>query len=88
RYFPDPDLPPVFLDRSLLCPMRNGIPELPEQKKERFLREYGLNPYEAGLLTGEKALAGYYEEVVGFGVDSREAAHWILDELLRIRKEA
>ncbi len=88
RYFPDPDLPPVFLDRSLLCLIRNGIPELPEQKKERFLREYGLNPYEAGLLTGEKALADYYEEVVGFGVDSREAAHWILDELPRIRKDA
>ncbi len=88
RYFPDPDLPPVFLDRSLLRQIRNGIPELPEQKKDRFLRDYGLSSYEAGLLTGEKALADYYEEVVGFGVCPGEAAHWILDELLRIRKEA
>ena len=88
RYFPEPDLPPVILDSRTVRRIEDEIPELPEQKKERFLREYGLSQYETDILAGTKALADYFEEVVGFGIRPGEAANWILGELLRIRKDA
>ncbi|MBI2178236.1 MAG: aspartyl/glutamyl-tRNA amidotransferase subunit B, partial [Candidatus Tectomicrobia bacterium] len=64
RYFPDPDLVPLAVGREWLDKVRAQLPELPDAKRERFQREYGLPPYDAEVLTEERALADYYESVV------------------------
>ncbi|MEM1818581.1 MAG: Asp-tRNA(Asn)/Glu-tRNA(Gln) amidotransferase subunit GatB [Sulfolobales archaeon] len=64
RYFPDPDLPPIKLPANLIDEVRSKIPELPDQRVERFLKMYGLSEYLANVLVAEKALADYYEECV------------------------
>jgi len=87
RYFPEPDLPPVILETAVVEKIDAGLPELPEQKKERFIKQYGLSEYETDILVGNKALAHYFEEVVGFGIRPKEAANWILVELLRVLKD-
>lgn len=87
RYFPEPDLPPVFIQEKEIQKMRKQLPELPAQKRERFLKKYGLNETDTDILIGNKALANYFEEVVGFGVSAKEASNWILVELLRVLKD-
>lgn len=87
RYFPDSDLLPVILDDNIIQKIDGELPELPEQKKARFLEQYGLSEYETDILVGNKALAYYFEEVVGLGIRPKEAANWILVELLRVLKD-
>jgi aspartyl-tRNA(Asn)/glutamyl-tRNA(Gln) amidotransferase subunit B len=87
RYFPEPDLLPVILDSMTIQEIEDHLPELPEQKKDRFFSQYGLSKYETDILVGDKALAGYFEEVVSFGIDPKDAANWILVELLRVLKD-
>ena len=87
RYFPDSDLLPVILDDNIIQKIDGELPELPEQKKARFLEQYGLSEYETDILVGNKALAHYFEEVVGLGIRPKEAANWILVELLRVLKD-
>lgn len=87
RYFPEPDLTPVILDNAMVQKIEEELPELPEQKKDRFLSQYGLSKYETDILVGDKTLAGYFEEVAGFDIDPKEAANWILVELLRVLKD-
>jgi aspartyl-tRNA(Asn)/glutamyl-tRNA(Gln) amidotransferase subunit B len=82
RYFPDPDLLPVEVDAALIEAVRATLPELPDQKAERFSRQYGLSPYDAGVLTGSRELAEYYEEVVRTtAADPKLAAHWVMGDL-------
>jgi len=64
RYFPDPDLLPVVLDQAFIEQVRATLPELPDQKAARFASQYGLSAYDAGVLTGSRELAAYYEDVV------------------------
>jgi len=87
RYFPEPDLPPLHLDEAFIEKIRNEMPELPDQKKERFVRDYSLSEYDASVLTSEKALAKYFEKSVGAGSSPKLAANWILSEVLRVVKE-
>ncbi|MGI6707376.1 MAG: Asp-tRNA(Asn)/Glu-tRNA(Gln) amidotransferase subunit GatB [Clostridia bacterium] len=87
RYFPEADLLPVVLDDNLIQKIDAELPELPGQKKARFLEQYGLSEYETDILVGNKALAHYFEEVVGLGIRPKEAANWILVELLRVLKD-
>lgn len=87
RYFPEPDLPPVFIQEEEIQKIREQLPELPAQKRERFLNKYDLNETDTDILIGNKVLANYFEEVVGFGVSSKEASNWILVELLRVLKD-
>ena len=88
RYFPDPDLLPVSPSAVMVDEVRRSMPELPEAKTARFLRDYGITPYDAGVLTATRALADYFEAVVKAGATAKSAANWISVELLRRLKDA
>ena len=88
RYFPEPDLLPLAVDAKWLEQIRAAMPELPAAKRARFLRDYGLTDYDAGVLTATRALADYFEEVVREAPDPKTAANWIQSELLGALKEA
>jgi aspartyl-tRNA(Asn)/glutamyl-tRNA(Gln) amidotransferase subunit B len=83
RYFPEPDLVPLEVSEELLEKVRAGLPELPWARRERFVREYRLSPREVEVLLGEPELADYFERVATAVGDGREAANWILTEVLR-----
>ena len=83
RYFPDPDLLPVHVDVAWLGEIETAMPELPAARRERFVRDYGLSAYDAGVLTATRELAGYFEGVVAAGAPPKPAASWIGTELLR-----
>jgi aspartyl-tRNA(Asn)/glutamyl-tRNA(Gln) amidotransferase subunit B len=80
RYFPDPDLLPLKLDKNLIESIKKSLPELPDQKKDRFINDYELNPYEANLLVSEKEISDYFEEVVKTS-DKKLAINWIIGDL-------
>ncbi|MFT5702217.1 MAG: aspartyl-tRNA(Asn)/glutamyl-tRNA(Gln) amidotransferase subunit B [Desulforhopalus sp.] len=82
RYFPCPDLVPVEISDEWIERVRESLPELPNEKKERFEAEYKLPEYDALLLTADKAVADYFEEVVTGGVQPKKASNWIMTELL------
>jgi aspartyl-tRNA(Asn)/glutamyl-tRNA(Gln) amidotransferase subunit B len=83
RYFPDPDLLPIVVTQADIERIRAGMPELPEAKRERFTAQYGLSKYDAATLTGEQALADYYEAVVkSSGGDPKICANWVATDLL------
>lgn len=92
RYFPDPDLLPLEFDQAYVDELAKGLPELPDEKKHRFMNEYGLSAYDAGVLVAERASADYFEEVIN-GVknakrDGKSAANWVINELFgRLKKE-
>jgi aspartyl-tRNA(Asn)/glutamyl-tRNA(Gln) amidotransferase subunit B len=88
RYFPDPDLLPVSVSSAMLEEVRRSMPELPVEKTARFLRDYALTPYDAGVLTASRALADYFEAVVKAGAPPKASANWISVELLRHLKDA
>jgi aspartyl-tRNA(Asn)/glutamyl-tRNA(Gln) amidotransferase subunit B len=88
RYFPDPDLLPVSVSTAMLEQVRRSMPELPAEKMARFLRDYGITRYDAGVLTATRALADYFEAVVKAGSPAKAAANWISVELLRRLKDA
>ncbi|HKJ22195.1 MAG TPA: Asp-tRNA(Asn)/Glu-tRNA(Gln) amidotransferase subunit GatB [Gammaproteobacteria bacterium] len=82
RYFPDPDLLPVEVSEALVEEVRAAMPELPDQKKERFVYEYGLTPYEAAVLTATREAADYFEAVEqASGGEARLAATWVMGDL-------
>jgi len=83
RYFPDPDLLPLKLDQSLIDKLKKELPELPDQKKERFINEHNLSAYEATILVSEKAISDYYEEVIK-ECDKKLATNWITVELFAV----
>ena len=83
RYFPDPDLLPVVVTAETREAIRATLPELPEAKRDRFEQQYGLPRYDATVLTGEAALADYYEAVVkASGADAKLCANWVTTDLL------
>jgi aspartyl-tRNA(Asn)/glutamyl-tRNA(Gln) amidotransferase subunit B len=88
RYFPDPDLLPLAVPEKLIEEIRAEMAELPDAKRDRFLREYGITPYDAGVLTATRALADYFEAAVKAGAPGKSAANWISTELLRRLNEA
>jgi aspartyl-tRNA(Asn)/glutamyl-tRNA(Gln) amidotransferase subunit B len=82
RYFPDPDLLPLAIDEATIDEVRKSLPELPDEKAARFVREHGLSDYDAGVLTASKELAQYYEGVVTrLGSQPKLAANWVMGEL-------
>ncbi len=82
RYFPDPDLLPVAVDAELIEAVRATLPELPDQKKQRFMTEYELSAYDADVLTGTRELADYYEAVVKeVGAEPKLCANWVMGDL-------
>jgi aspartyl-tRNA(Asn)/glutamyl-tRNA(Gln) amidotransferase subunit B len=80
RYFPDPDLLPLVLDAAWVEALRAALPELPDDKRARFIRDYGLSAYDAGVLVAEQATALYFEEVAR-GRDAKQAANWVTGDL-------
>jgi aspartyl-tRNA(Asn)/glutamyl-tRNA(Gln) amidotransferase subunit B len=86
RYFPEPDLPPLVLDRAWIEEIRARLPELPEARRDRFVSGYGLPAYDAGILTGSKAIADYFEECVllmGPG-KAKSISNWLLGDFSRL----
>ncbi|MBI3171329.1 MAG: Asp-tRNA(Asn)/Glu-tRNA(Gln) amidotransferase GatCAB subunit B, partial [Hydrocarboniphaga effusa] len=83
RYFPDPDLLPIVVTQADMEAIRAAMPELPDAMCERFQKQYGLQAYDAAVLTGERALADYYEQVVKLsGADAKLCANWTTTDLL------
>jgi aspartyl-tRNA(Asn)/glutamyl-tRNA(Gln) amidotransferase subunit B len=80
RYFPDPDLLPLKLDAAWVEEIKRGLPELPDEKKARFIKDYGLKAYDAAVLVAEKASADFYEQVAK-GRDGKLAANWVTGDL-------
>jgi aspartyl-tRNA(Asn)/glutamyl-tRNA(Gln) amidotransferase subunit B len=88
RYFPEPDLLPVRVSAAWRDEIARSMPELPDAKRKRFVRDYGITPYDAGVLASSRELADYFEEVVRAGAVGKSAANWIQVELLRQLKDA
>jgi aspartyl-tRNA(Asn)/glutamyl-tRNA(Gln) amidotransferase subunit B len=87
RYFPDPDLLPLEMTQAEVDALKAHLPELPDQKKARFIRDYALTAYDANVLTAERAAADYFEDVA-HGRDAKAAANWVINELAgRLNKE-
>ncbi|MHA1538160.1 MAG: Asp-tRNA(Asn)/Glu-tRNA(Gln) amidotransferase subunit GatB [Alphaproteobacteria bacterium] len=92
RYFPDPDLLPLVLDADWVDTIKAGLPELPDEKKMRFVGELGLSAYDAGVLVAERETADYFEAAIGgkggASRDPKLAANWIISELFARLKKA
>jgi aspartyl-tRNA(Asn)/glutamyl-tRNA(Gln) amidotransferase subunit B len=88
RYFPEPDLLPVQVSAAWKAEIQQKMPELPDAKRARFVREYQITPYDAGVLTETRPLADYFEAVVQAGAPAKTAANWIQTELLRRLNDA
>jgi aspartyl-tRNA(Asn)/glutamyl-tRNA(Gln) amidotransferase subunit B len=80
RYFPDPDLLPLELTAKQIEALKARLPELPDEKKGRFMRDFALSPYDAGVLVAERETADYFERVAK-GRDAKQAANWVINEL-------
>ena len=81
RYFPDPDLLPVVIDDELLVQIKNSLPELPTEKKIRFIDDFGLSKYDAENLTAQKDIADYFESMIVQGADIKLSANWVMGDL-------
>ena len=87
RYFPEPDLPPLKVAREWVEGLRQTLPELPEQRKQRFITDYGLSEYDARLLTQSAELSRYFEETARASGLPKAASNWVKGEVLRRMKE-
>ena len=83
RYFPDPDLPPLVLDATFVDEVRASVPELPRDKRDRFVREMGLTPQAAGVLTGHPRVAAFFEEAATLHGQPARVANFVQSEVLR-----
>lgn len=83
RYFPDPDLVPLRIDERWIEEIRQSLPELPDKKKERFIRDYKIPEYDAEILTSTKAMANYFEECIRLFPEPKTVSNWMMGELLR-----
>lgn len=88
RYFPEPDLARIELSPEYIAARRTEIPELPSDKRERFVRQYGLPAYDASVLTASRALAEYFDAVANLVRDAKSASNWIMGDLLAHLKAA
>ena len=87
RYFPEPDLLPVVIDQAFINSIRATLPELPDAKKTRFAKEFGLNDYDASVLTNNRDMADYFECVAKSSGDAKLAANWVAGELQALLKK-
>jgi aspartyl-tRNA(Asn)/glutamyl-tRNA(Gln) amidotransferase subunit B len=87
RYFPDPDLLPLVLDPEWVSEIKATLPELPDEKRARFSRDYGLSDYDAGVLVSEKEVGAFYEAVAK-GRDAKLAANWVMGDLAGLLNKA
>jgi aspartyl-tRNA(Asn)/glutamyl-tRNA(Gln) amidotransferase subunit B len=87
RYFPDPDLPLLVIDPESIKSLAKSMPELPEKRRDRFIKEYALSEYDAGVLTATRALAEFFEECARLSGQPKAAANWVMGDLLRFYKD-
>ena len=87
RYFPDPDLVPIVIDHAWMAEVRISLPELPLEKRKRFIGDYQIPPYDAGVLTSSRALADYFEEVAKISGKPKVASNWVMGDVLRFLNE-
>jgi len=87
RYFPEPDLVPIVVDREWLEQIRASLPELPDARKKRYIEEFGLPEYDASILTGSKALADFFEEAVSKSKNAKAVSNWMMGDLMRLLKD-
>lgn len=83
RYMPEPDLPPIITSDETIEKYRQELPELPDARRARLEKEYGLSDYDAGIITSSRAMAEYFDAVVGTGADPKLAANWIMGDLAK-----
>jgi len=87
RYFPEPDLPPVFVASEWVAEIKAKLPELPDARRERYIAEHGLTPYLAGQLTASAEVGELFERTLALYPDPRKVGNWIQTELFRLQKE-
>ncbi len=87
RYFPEPDLVPVTIGDAWLREVKESLPELPLSRRRRFIQEYGLPAYDAGVLTQDRKLAEYFEQVARESGDAKLASNWVMSDVLRVLNE-
>lgn len=83
RYMPEPDLPPIVMSEETIEKYRSELPELPDARRARLEKEYGLSDYDAGIITSSRAMAEYFDAVVATGADPKLAANWIMGDLAK-----
>jgi aspartyl-tRNA(Asn)/glutamyl-tRNA(Gln) amidotransferase subunit B len=88
RYFPDPDLPLLVVDREWIKQVERSMPELPESRRKRFVTQYALSEYDAGVLATTRGLADFFEEAAKLSGHPKAAANWIMGDLLRFYKDS
>src|SRR5262249_18255746 len=88
RYFPEPDLPPVFVDEAWLKRLRAQLPELHDARRARYMSTFGLGAYDAEALSTDQWAAALFEDTVASGADPKKAANWIQNDVARLRGES
>jgi len=87
RYFPEPDLPPLTIKEELIQKLKDELPELPDARKQRYISQYGLPEYDAGVLTSSKDLSDFFEEAAKASNNVKAVSNWIMGDMLRILNE-
>jgi aspartyl-tRNA(Asn)/glutamyl-tRNA(Gln) amidotransferase subunit B len=87
RYFPEPDLVPLKVSEAWMARIREKMPELPAARRKRFIEEYGLTEYNAGVLTATREAGDYFERVARVSGDARAAANWVMGDLAALLKD-
>ncbi|HEY5557400.1 Asp-tRNA(Asn)/Glu-tRNA(Gln) amidotransferase subunit GatB [Acetobacterium sp.] len=87
RYFPEPDLVPIIIEEDYIAKIKAALPELPEAKKHRYIKEYKLPEYDAGVLTATGVLAAFFEEAVGLYNEPKQISNWLMVEIPPLLKE-
>lgn len=87
RYFPEPDLPPLYVSSQTVEELRATLPEFAHEKVARFGRDYGLSDYDAGILCGDRTFAAWFEAAVAAGADAKESANWMLGPVRKLLNE-
>ena len=87
RYFPEPDIPPLEISDEALKEFKDALPEMAYEKKLRYVSEFGIPEYDAEMVTGQKALADFFEEAVSMGAAPKEVSNWIMGHTMRLMKE-
>ncbi|MEC8996704.1 MAG: Asp-tRNA(Asn)/Glu-tRNA(Gln) amidotransferase subunit GatB [Pseudomonadota bacterium] len=89
RYFPDPDLLPVTIDEETIINIKKSMPELPDEKKKRFMKDFGLSEYDTSILISDKLLSEFFESIINLKkLDSKMVANWIITEVLALAKKS
>jgi aspartyl-tRNA(Asn)/glutamyl-tRNA(Gln) amidotransferase subunit B len=87
RYFPEPDLVRINVDWEAVEKIQKGLPELPEARRKRYVDDFGIPPYDAAVLTKEKAVSEFYERACSVAADKKSVSNWVMGEVLRVTKD-